>query len=98
MSTHATDLDGLARRIESLERSNRRLKGVAAALLLAGSSVVLMGQAPTEEDLVDSTEAEEFVVVNADGDVRARIGGDPNASGEFSGLILYDQSGRRRVR
>jgi hypothetical protein len=98
MPTHETDLDALARRIERLERANRRLKGIGAAVLLAASTVVLMGQAPTEEDLVDSTESEEFVLTNADGEVRARLGTDPHAAGEFSGLILYDASGRRRVR
>lgn len=98
MPTHGTDTDTLARRIERLERANRRLKGIGAAVLFAASTVVLMGQAPTEEDLVDSTEAEEFVLTNADGEVRARLGSDPHAAGEFSGLILYDGSGRRRVR
>src|SRR2546422_1423096 len=62
---------GLMRRLERLERSNRRLKIFAAAVLVGLAAIGVMGQARPPAQIV---EAQEFIVRDTNGTVRARLG------------------------
>ena len=61
---------GLLRRLEQLERSNRRLKILAVVVLLGLGGIGVMGQARPPAQIV---EAQEFIVKDANGNVRARL-------------------------
>jgi hypothetical protein len=74
----------LMNRLERLERSNRRLKSLTACGLLA---VAVMGQA---RPVPQSIEAQEFLVKDPGGTVRARLG--TYTAG--ASLNLYHEAGR----
>ncbi len=69
-------IDNLARRLERVERENRRLKrvGVVALALIAG--VVLVGQA-TPSNLAKKVKAEAFVLYDSTGNLRAQLSVNP---------------------
>ncbi len=85
-------METLARRLDRVERENRGLKqaGVVALAVIAG--VVLMGQAtwklapPGKPGKVVG--AEQFIVHDARGGVRAELGTLPNGTVR---LVLYDR-------
>lgn len=77
----------LMQRLERLERSNRRLKALAACVLVGLAAVLLMGQA---RPALQTIEAQEFIVKDANGNIRARLGN--YAAG--ASLNLYQESGR----
>src|SRR5713101_9323200 len=78
---------GLLRRLEQLERSNRRLKILAVVVLLGLGGIGVMGQARPPAQIV---EAQEFIVKDANGNVRARLG----AYAAGASLTLYHDAGR----
>jgi hypothetical protein len=80
-------LSVLLRRLDALERNNRRLKALAAGVGLAIAAAALMGQARPAPVIV---EAQEFVVKDPSGTVRARLG----ASASGASLQLNHDSGR----
>lgn len=89
--------DTLTQRLDRLERQNWRLKQMAGLILVGIAALVLMGEALPKSRTV---EAEEFVLKDASGRVRAILGAD-RFSGEGEpqhGLFLYDASGRARAR
>jgi len=74
----------LLRRLEALERSNHRLKSLVACVGLALAAAALMGQVrPTTTTI----EAQEFVVKDANGAARARLG---TSAGLVSLNLLHD--------
>lgn len=74
-------------RLERLERSNRRLKSITACVLIALVAVAVMGQA---RPVPQSIEAQEFLVKDPSGAVRARLG----AYAAGASLNLYHEAGR----
>src|SRR5713226_865865 len=64
---------GLLRRLEQLERSNRRLKILAAVVLVGLAAIGVMGQARPPAQIV---EAQEINVEDAERKVQGRRGGD----------------------
>jgi hypothetical protein len=80
-------LDALTRRLDRLERENRRLKVVGVLALLGLVSVALMGQAVLSDAPI--VEAQTFYVRDRVGKVRATLGAD--------GLSIMDASGAARV-
>ncbi len=78
---------GLLRRLEQLERSNRRLKILAVVVLLGLGGIGVMGQARPPAQIV---EAQEFIVKDANGNVRARLGSYTAGAS----LTLYHDAGR----
>lgn len=60
----------LARRLDRVERENRRLKGAGVVALALVAAMVLMGQATGSKVI----EAERFVLKDKDGKVRAELG------------------------
>jgi len=76
----------LLERIEKLERSNRRLKLGGLVLLVGLAATGVMGQARQPQ----TVEAQEFVVKDAGGVVRARLGTSPAAAS----LSLFHDGGR----
>jgi hypothetical protein len=89
MNTTTPNFEALAVRVETLENQNRWLRRAGLAMLVLGAAITVMGQArPTR-----TVAAESFEVRDAEGHTRATLGmevGSPM-------LVLYDQSGRRRV-
>ena len=90
MTSTATDV--LLRRIERLERENRRFKCAGVALALGLVAVLLMGQAPGRARTV---EAEKLVLKDRAGKVRAVLG-EAGEDREL-GLYLYDRKQVPRV-
>lgn len=84
-------MDVVARRLERLERENRRLKGAGTALVLGLVAILLMGQALPKGRTV---EAEKFVLKDKAGKIRAVLGEGPD---DERGLIVYDQNQRPRA-
>jgi hypothetical protein len=77
----------LLQRLDKLERSNRRLKLSGLVVLLGLAAFGLMGQARPP---LQTVEAQEFVVKDAGGVVRARLG----ASQSAASLSLSHEGGR----
>lgn len=88
---NAPAVGSLADRVDRLERQNRRLKHVGAAVAIGIATVVLMGQARTAAKVV---EAERFIVRDAGGRTRATLG--VAADGE-AGLYFVDRDGKLRA-
>ena len=93
-------METLARRLDKVERENRRLKGAGVAALAVIAAVGLMGQAasklapPGKPGKIVG--AEQFIVHDARGGVRAELGTLPNGTVR---LVLYDRGnpGETRV-
>ncbi len=82
-------LDTLRQRLDRLERESRRLKVTGAALLLALAVVGSMGQV-LPKAVPKVVEAEQFVVREQNGNLRASLG----VAGVASALTLFDQNGK----
>jgi hypothetical protein len=80
----------LLQRLEKLERSNRRLKLLGLVVLLGLVAFGLMGQVRPP---LQTVEAQEFVVKDAGGVVRARLG----ASASAVSLSLAHEGGRANL-
>ncbi len=70
---HENSAENLQTRIAKLEKENRRFKKIAAVALAGMALLFVMGQAPSRK----TVEANEFVVKDAHGKVRIRLGVDP---------------------
>jgi len=88
-------LDTLTRRLERLERQNRWLRRVSLLILLGAVVTPLMGQEPPHRPF-RTVEAEEFVLRDARGQVRATLGTTQNPSSAF--LRLHNDDGKQRAR
>jgi hypothetical protein len=107
-------MNNLEERVQVCEQENARLRKqlsrqnrlwLVALLLAAGGGAVASGR--VKQTVFDSIKAKEIVVVDENGTVRARLGGDlPDAvmaNGHVSkrgskagGLIIYDEQGIER--
>jgi len=93
-------METLARRLDKVERENRRWKRAGVLALAVIAAIVLMGQAasklapPGKPGKIVG--AEQFIVHDARGGVRAELGTLPNGTVR---LILYDRGnpGETRV-
>ena len=86
------EIETLARRLDRVERENRRLKRAGVVALAMIAAVILMGQA-TESKVVKVIEAEKFVLRDGQGRQRAEL----FAHKDVSGLAFSDQKGRVRI-
>jgi hypothetical protein len=93
VNSHPARVEELERRLLSVEKQNRRLRQLGAALLVLVTSLIIMGQAPSKK----TVEANELVLRDGNGNVRARLG----MAGDFftvPELKLVDEKGTTRVR
>lgn len=90
-----SSLDELTTRLERLERQGRRWKRTAFVVLLGAAGVVVMGQAPPHR-LPKSLEAEEFVLRDSRGQVRASLGTPPGSNATV--LQFHGENGKPRTR
>jgi hypothetical protein len=88
-----THLDTLNHRLDRLEREGRSLRRWGGLVLLGLAAVAVMGQALPGK-VPKAFEAEEFVVRDAQGRMRATLGLGPEGS---AGLVVYDASGTGRA-
>ncbi|MFQ5961978.1 MAG: hypothetical protein ACE5MG_11340 [Candidatus Methylomirabilales bacterium] len=87
---HEKTEEALVRRVDLVERENRRLRRAGAAALAALAAVVLTGHVFTAERVV---EAERFVLLDPSGETRAVLA----VAKGGSGLYLYDKKGKMRA-
>jgi hypothetical protein len=96
MEHYADESNGRLFRLEvklaAIQRSNRRLRFMIGALLLAGGALITMAQAGS--GVSETVEARQFVLRDSDGKVRAAFGTSPDGA---VGLSLNDASGRPRL-
>lgn len=90
-----SSLDELTTRLERLERQGRRWKQTAFVVLLGAVGVVVMGQAPPHRP-PKSLEAEEFVLRDSRGQVRASLGTPPGSNATV--LQFHGENGKPRTR
>jgi hypothetical protein len=69
MPTREASLEALANRVAQLEAQNRRFKKAGIASLIVASAAIAMGQEPAKKVV----EANEFVLQDASGKMRARL-------------------------
>jgi len=88
-------LDELTRRLERLERHGRHWKRAAVTVLLGAVALVVMGQTPPHR-VPKSLEAEEFLLRDSRGQVRASLG---TAQGSNSTVLqFHGETGKPRTR
>jgi len=85
MASENRERDAILSRLEKVEKENRTLKRFALAFLSLIAAVVVMGQARPSRTM----EAEQFVLKDPQGLVRARLG----VSGRATTLNFYDAAG-----
>jgi len=90
-----SSLGELMARLERLERQGRRWKRTALVVLLGAVGIVVMGQAP-QHRLPKSLEAEEFVLRDGRGQVRASLGTPPGSNATV--LQFHGENGKPRTR
>ena len=82
-------METLARRLDRVERENRRLKKAGVAILAGIAALVLMGHVVGEKVVA----AERFVLLDSSGQPRAVLA----VAKGGSGLYLYDNKGKLRA-
>jgi hypothetical protein len=89
---HSSDLE---ERLLRLEKQNRRLKQLGVAALIVVASALVMGQAPANK----TVEANEFVLRDASGRVRARLAMkmSPDRKFDYPDMVLLDPKGQARI-
>jgi hypothetical protein len=87
MNSQETALEEVRERLIKLERQNRRLKQTGAAALIVAASLFPMGQASRTK----TVEANEFVLRDSGGNVRARLSVDDKTLG--ASLVLSEKNG-----
>lgn len=90
MNSHPSRFEDLERRLRSVEKQNRQLKQLGAALLVFVASLVVIGQAPSKKTIA----ANELVLLGDSGEVRAKLW----TNGDDSILDFVDKNGRSRLR
>jgi hypothetical protein len=88
-------LETVTRRLERLEGENRWLKGLTLMLLLVIAATGLMGQTAPHRPL-RALEAEEFLLRDSRGQVRASLGTTQNPSATV--LEIHNENGKPRTR
>jgi hypothetical protein len=92
MSSDDRDFKELQARLLKLENQNRRFKQLGVTALIVLVSVVVMAQVPSGK----TVEANEFILRDGSGTVRARLSMDETRSG--SEMVLLDEKGRPRIK
>src|SRR6266852_6409059 len=90
------DVKSLSKRVERLERQNRWMKRMGAVAILCAVVLLVSGQASV--DTKKTVEANEFVLRDTNGVVRAKLGMGlvfPLKNGPA--LVLYDDVDHQRV-
>jgi hypothetical protein len=91
------DLDLVQERLLKLERDNRRIKQIGGAVMVALALLLLTAQAPqTTKSPLKSVEANEFVLKDSNGRVRARMSVSNGGPGETS-LVFMDDKGQKKT-
>jgi hypothetical protein len=80
-------------RLEHLEKENRRIKRIGAAILFGAVASLVMGQSKPD-NIAKVIDAERFVVRDASGAVRAVLGVNPDGN---MGLEVRDKNGKAGV-
>ena len=88
-------LSTLTTRLERLERESRRWRKATLFVLTGAVALMLTGQAPPHR-MPKSLEAEEFVLRDSRGQVRASLGTTQNASATV--LQIFGENGKPRTR
>ncbi|HXQ26974.1 MAG TPA: hypothetical protein VN822_11240 [Candidatus Acidoferrales bacterium] len=94
MKSHPLDLDELQDRLTRLEEQNRRFKRLGVAVVVGITLLLIMGQAPARK----TVEANEFILKDDSGNVRARLAISARAAGATSEMVLFDEKGNKSVR
>lgn len=87
---------GYRRQTTEVEKQNRRLKQLVIAALIVPATLLVMGQVPSRK----TVEANEFVLKDDSGIVRARLGmksDTVNKKYEWPALELRDMKGETRI-
>jgi hypothetical protein len=84
-------LEDIRARLLRLERQNRRLKQLGTAMLIVFASLSVMGQAPSRKVI----EANEFILRDESGNVRARLSMNATLNPE---MILLDEKGKIKLK
>jgi hypothetical protein len=90
-----TDVKSLYERVEHVEKQNRWMKRTGAVAVL--SAVVLLVSGQAKVDTKKTVEASEFVLKDANGVVRAKLGMGVALMMKGPGLVLYDERGQERA-
>jgi len=83
---HSPEIEALKQQLERLERSHHRLKSLCLVVLVAGASLLLMGQARPPRVI----EGEKLILRDSHGNVRAVLESTANGSR----LLLFDSKER----
>lgn len=98
MNSSPAGFEDLQERIVKLEQQNRRFKQLGAAALIVPALLLLLGQAPSKK----TVEANEFVLRDASGNVRARLSVATLPSGDAktstAQFVLFDTQGSQRTK
>lgn len=84
--------DQMIKRLERLERENKRIKRLGAAAFFSIAALFAMGQ--SKPDVSKVVDAERFVVRDGSGAVRAVLGVNPDGN---MGLEVRDRAGKAGV-
>lgn len=94
MDSHPDTLDDLNNRLLKLEKQNRRFTQLGLAVLIVPALLLVMGQAASKK----TVEANEFVLKDADGKVRAKIGmGLDFQHKDGPAIVLFDAENDSRI-
>jgi len=88
-------LDMLRKRLDSLERESRRLKRATLVVIVGAAAALLMGQIAPHRP-VRTLEAEEFVLRDSRGQIRASLGTTQGPSATV--LQIHGDNGKPRTR
>jgi hypothetical protein len=94
MKSQPHSLEDLEDRLQRLEKQNRRLKQLVIAALIVPATLLVMGQVPSRK----TVEANEFVLKDDSGVVRARLGMKSIATNKkYAAFELLDMKGETRI-
>ncbi len=95
MNSCPSNLKDLQDRFVKLEKQNRRFKRVGTVALIVAAAVVVMGQTRSKK----TVEANEFILRDDGGNVRAKLSMNPPESvyPAYPSLVLFDDKGKQRV-
>jgi hypothetical protein len=94
MYSESLSLEDLQGRLLKLEKQNRRFKQLGVAALIVPALLVVMGQAPSKK----TVEANEFVLKDANGRIRAKIGmGLDFQHKDGPAIVLFDAENDSRI-
>jgi hypothetical protein len=92
MNPDASAFEDLQNRMLRLENQNRRLKQAGVVAVIPIVLLLVMGQAPASK----TVEANEFILRDNSGNVRARLSMDEARSSPE--MVLLDEKGRTRIK